>query len=119
MISLLHDKNRNSMDEALKNDTFDKNAVNNNLNNKLSNIKVVVRFRRFNDIEQQLNNNNFQSKSNEIRDNLSINIKGTCMGDISFNFDGNFDMKSIQNYLFTNVAKEKFSDILTGYNGCI
>ena len=74
MKSLLPDKKRNSTDEAFKNDTFDKYAFNNTLNNKLSNIKVVVRFRPFNDIEQQLNNNNLETKSIDIRDNFSINI---------------------------------------------
>ena len=56
MRSLLPDKKRNSTHEKLKNDTFDKYAINNTLNNKLSIIKVVVRFRPFNDIEQQPNN---------------------------------------------------------------
>ena len=119
MKSLLPDKKRNSTDEAFKNDTFDKYAFNNTLNNKLSNIKVVVRFRPFNDIEQQLNNNNLETKSIDIRDNFSINIKGTCTGDITFNFDRIFDMKSSQKDLFTNVAKETLSDVLAGYNGTI
>ena len=77
MRSLLPDKKRNLTNEVLKNDAFDKYAVNNTLNNKLSNIKVVVRFRPFNDFEYRHKNNNFETKSIEIRDNFCINIKGT------------------------------------------
>ena len=65
----------------------------------------MVRFRPFNDIEQQLNNNNnFETKTIEIRDNFSINIKGICNFEITLNFDRIFDMKSIQKDLFTNVV---------------
>ena len=116
MRSLLPDKKRNSTNKVFKNDTFDKYAVNNKtLNNKLSNIKLVVWFRPFNDIEHWLNNNNSVTKSIEIRDNFCINIKGTCKGETTLNFDCIFDMKSIEIDLFTNVVKETLSDVLAGY----
>lgn len=108
------------IDESIKNiDPTDKLVPSHSSNNKLSNIKVVVRFRPFNDIEQELVIHKISTKCSEIQDNTSVIMKGSSSGDCTFVFDRILDMNSTQKDIFNNIAKETVSDVLAGYNGTI
>jgi len=88
-------------------------------NNKYSNIKVVVRFRPFNEIEEEMIGHNIGYKTVEIQNSSTVSLKSSSNQESTFVFDRIFDLKANQEEIFNSIGKEMVKDVMAGYNGTI
>lgn len=113
----------NSSSPSKTKDNFNFNTTINNLtsNSRSNNIKVVVRLRPLNEIEQDLINDKVGyicSQCNE-ENYQQITINNENGNPINFTFDRVFNIDSKQNIVYDYIGKETIEDVINGYNGTI
>ncbi len=87
---------------------------------KSSNIKVIIRFRPFNETETDLFKEGVGYQSCEFIDDKSVIMKNRDSGgEHNFRFDRIFKPDSSQPSIYDYVGKGTLDDVLNGYNGTI
>ncbi len=87
---------------------------------KSSNVKVIIRFRPFNQTEKDLFKEGIGYQSVEFPEDTCVLVKNKEIGyENSFTFDRIFPPESKQSDLYDYVGQDILEDVLNGYNGTI
>ena len=86
---------------------------------KNSNIKVAVRFRPMNMIEQELLKNKIGYDYINLIDDKHVLLKQDMGREENFSFDKIFPINATQEDLYSHVGKELLNDVINGYNATI